>query len=78
MVIPVNNKRHLVTHEQLGGLLVQTIGENPSLESEAFIPDGDLVMLYDYWVNCKNGTEKSDYIAKAEKGESYVKFYGIK
>ncbi len=78
MVIQVNNNRTLLVHEILGGIRVQTINGNLTLESEAVIFDNDLVMLYDYWLNCKNGTEKSDYIAKAEKGDPNVKFYGIK
>lgn len=37
-----------------------------SHEREVIITAGELVMLMNYFRNCKSGHEKSDYIRKAE------------
>lgn len=31
---------------------------------ELNISDGDIIMLLNYYINCKNGIEESDYILK--------------
>ena len=70
MVIPVNNKRYLWIDEDKTrrGVVVSTGREGNGgvvYERRDFIPEHELVMLYGYWSNCKDGTEKSDYIEEA-------------
>jgi hypothetical protein len=69
MEIPINNEQHLIIVQADGGrsgVIVYTGNDRDKVITRAdFIPEHELVMLYDYWVNCKDGTEKSDYIAEA-------------
>ena len=55
----VNNggKIELTQREHDGSVMFTVDGK------QRVISAGDFVMLTNYWVNCKNGTEKSNYIA---------------
>ena len=62
--IETNNQQKLLMtmDSRKRGLHVITVASGGGIERRDFIPEHELVMLYDYWVNCKNGTETSDYI----------------
>lgn len=58
--VNVNNGHTMeLTQEKHDGLITCT-----TAGYTAKISPGDLVMLINYYVNCKNGTEISDYIDK--------------
>lgn len=60
--IPVNNGQEINLKLTNKGLVVENFGS-----TELFtIPDYELVMLLNYYCNCKNGLEKSDYILKED------------
>jgi len=64
----INNGRtlKLIQRSHDGSILIHIEDSNGHIETipdnEAFIDAGDMVMLINYFRNCKNGTEKSDYI----------------
>lgn len=61
-VIPTNNKRKVVISEADAGIMVQHINENGDINRKYIIPDHEIVMLINYYNNCKSGIEKSNYI----------------
>ena len=69
----VNNggKLKLIQREHDGKTLIVREDENGNNESipdrSAFISAGDFVMLINYFRNCKEGIEISDYIKEATK-----------
>ena len=69
----VNNggKLKLIQREHDGKTLIIREDENGNNEStpdsSAFISAGDFVMLINYFRNCKEGIEISDYIKEATK-----------
>jgi hypothetical protein len=64
----INNGRtlKLIQRENDGKTLIHIEDQNGNMESipdnEAFISADDMVMLVNYFRNCKTGKEKSDYI----------------
>ena len=59
--IEVNNGRKINMELNSNGLKV----ENFCGSTESFIiPDHEIIMLLNYYRNCKSGIEKSDYIEK--------------
>ena len=64
----INNGRtlKLIQREHDGSTLIHIEDANGNIEpipdNEAFISAGDMVMLINYFRNCKTGREKSDYI----------------
>lgn len=60
--IEVNNKGFLEIETKDNGITVTSCNHHNKVERKDFIPDGDLVMLLNYWRNCKEGLEKSNYI----------------
>lgn len=63
--IAVNNGIVLALSSDKNGIEVIT-QEYGGIENSYVIPDGDIVMLINYWLNCKRGIEKSDYIAEGK------------
>lgn len=61
--ININNGDYLEIKPTENGLSVERRDQNGNLEREEYVPDGDFVMLMNYWRNCKHGIEKSDYIS---------------
>lgn len=62
MLIPVNNQGSIKILEHKGGVIVEHIDSKGQPEQRNFINEADIVMLLNYYYNCKNGLEKSDYI----------------
>lgn len=66
----VNNgrKMELIQRQHDGKILIHVEDGNGNAEvipdHEAFIDPGEMVMLINYFRNCKNGTETSDYISR--------------
>lgn len=66
----VNNgrKMELIQGEHDGFVSILITDANGNMEKfnsqESFIEPGEMVMLINYFRNCRNGTEKSDYIRK--------------
>ena len=66
----VNNGRtlELMQHEHDGVVSIHITDANGNTETipqnEKFITPGEMVMLINYFRNCKNGTETSDYISR--------------
>ena len=66
----VNNgrKMELVQRKHDGKILIHVEDKNGNIEvipdREAFIEPGEMVMLINYFRNCKNGTETGDYIKR--------------
>ncbi len=60
--IEVNNQRYLELQPQDNGIQVVTLGANGDVENTYVVSDGEIVMLLNYYRNCKSGLEKSDYI----------------
>jgi hypothetical protein len=60
--IETNNKGTLVFTPEKNGITVIKYDHNHIAEYSDFIHDKDLVMLFNYWKNCKNGLKKSSYI----------------
>lgn len=60
--IEVNNKGILEIEAKDSGVVVTKRDDKNNIERRDFIEDGDLVMLLNYWRNCKDGLEKSSYI----------------
>ena len=64
--IEVNNGCKIVLENKSQGIEVIYCGSNGGIEYSYNIPDGDLVMLLNYYRNCKSGREKSDYISEGK------------
>lgn len=63
MTIEVNNKRSIeVAPGANNTLYIAHKDSNGNTEKVTFIPEHEIVMLLNYYYNCKNGIEKSDYI----------------
>ena len=56
--IKVNNNNTI----ELEGNKVTYRDSNNNIYRELNISDGDIVMLLNYYINCKSGIEKSEYI----------------
>lgn len=60
--IPVNNGQEINLKLTNKGLTVENFGS-----ADLFtIPDHEIIMLLNYYRNCKSGLEKSDYILKED------------
>lgn len=60
--LDINNNR-VVELEYKNNWTVVTMRDSEGEVEERFgIEDGDMVMLLNYYQNCKNGLEESDYI----------------
>ena len=64
--ITVNNDRTLTLQKDKNGIEVIVQDGGGGIEYSYIIPDGDIVMLLNYWRNCKDGREKSDYISEGK------------
>ena len=64
--ITVNNNRTLTLQKDKNGIEVVVQDGRGGIEYSYIIPDGDIVMLLNYWRNCKDGKEKSDYISEGK------------
>lgn len=64
--IPTSNKGKLILISSDNGLVVIKEDTNSNVEYSYNVAEGDLVMLLNYYVNCKSGIEESDYIAYDE------------
>ena len=64
--ITVNNDRTLTLQKDKNGIEVVVQDGGGRIEYSYIIPDGDIVMLLNYWRNCKDGREKSDYISEGK------------
>lgn len=64
--ITVNNQRTITLEPERDGVEVIVQDGCGGIEYSYNIPDGDIVMLLNYWRNCKDGREKSDYISKGK------------
>lgn len=60
--IPVNNNRKVNMELISNGLKVENFGSTESF----VIPDHEIIMLLNYYRNCKSGIEKSDYIEQED------------
>lgn len=70
--INVNNKGKINIKNTTDGVEVIHYDANETVIYDYIIPDGEIVMLLDYYLNCKNGTEKSDYISEKNDNKSYT------
>lgn len=64
--IKVNNNRSVLISGNEKGIEVITTDGKGGIEYSYNIPEGDVVMLLNYWRNCKAGRENSDYIAEGK------------
>lgn len=64
--IEVNNGCKIVLENKSQGIEVIHCDSNGGIEYSYNIPDGDLVMLLNYYRNCKSGREKSNYISEGK------------
>ena len=55
--ITVNNDRTLTLQKDKNGIEVVVQDGGGGIEYSYIIPDGDIVMLLNYWRNCKDGRE---------------------
>lgn len=60
-IIPVNNGQEINFNLIDKGLTVENFGN-----TNFTIPDHEIIMLLNYYRNCKSGLEKSDYILKED------------
>ena len=62
--IEVNNKQNLVLEDDKGAdcLKLKTYDSKGKLTEAYSMEYGEFVMLMNYFRNCKEGTEESDYI----------------
>lgn len=73
ITLDINNGRTMtLTQLEPDGIISMSIsGQNGLAETidgnEAFIFAGEMVMLINYYRNCKRGIEKSDYILPAKR-----------
>ena len=60
------NNNRIITMEQSqhDGHISVTTGTRHATDGHYIISAGEMVMLLNYFQNCKNGTETSDYILK--------------
>lgn len=59
--IPVSNGQEINLNLIGKGLAVENFGN-----TDFTIPDHEIIMLLNYYRNCKSGLEKSDYILKED------------
>ena len=64
--IEVNNRDESVLVNQPEGIEIIHCDSKGYIEYSYNIPDGDIVMLLNYYRNCKSGREKSDYISEGK------------
>ena len=64
MKIKVNNGDKLILTSTNKGLQVNIQNNKGVVFKSYTISEGDLVMLLNYYQNCKNGLETSSYISK--------------
>lgn len=73
MIIKTNNGRKLNIFEddrhEVGGVTVLRVNAKGGVDESIFIPNGDIVGLFNYYMNVKAGTEKSDYITPANPAD---------
>ena len=55
--IPTNNGKEITLNLTNKGFVVENFGN-----TDFTIPDHEIIMLLNYYRNCKSGIEKSDYI----------------
>ena len=67
--VDINNGRIMeLTQNEHDGFITLSCGNGEHKDYSAKIDPGELVMLMNYYRNCKDGSEESDYI-KSENGE---------
>lgn len=64
--IEVNNGCKIVLKSKPEGTEIIHCNSNGDIEYSHIIPDGEIVMLLNYYRNCKDGLEESDYILKGK------------
>lgn len=64
--ITVNNNRTLTLQPDKNGIEVIVQDGGGGIENSYVVPDGDIVMLLNYWKNCKDGIEDSVYISEGK------------
>lgn len=64
MEIKVNNRDTLILTSTNKGLQVDRKTSKGIVDKSYTISEGDLVMLLNYYQNCKNGLEISSYISR--------------
>ena len=64
--ITVNNNRTLTLQPDKNGIEVIVQDGGGGIENSYIVPDGDIVMLLNYWKNCKDGIEDSVYISEGK------------
>lgn len=64
----VNNGDSIVLNADSNekGLEVVSLDSNIGINYSYVIPEGEMIMLLNYYRNCKSGLEKSDYISKGK------------
>lgn len=65
-IIEVCNGDKLVLNNNSDGVEVTCCSGDGTIDYNYNISDGDIVMLLNYYVNCKTGIEKSDYISEGK------------
>lgn len=63
-IIKVNNQRKIVLKNKPESVEVTAYNSDSHIDYIYDISDGDIVMLLNYYRNCKTGVESSDYISK--------------
>lgn len=63
--LEINNNRNIEISQQIsdGKINVDVLDSNGEVEYYYTITAGEMVMLLNYFQNCKDGIEKSDYIS---------------
>lgn len=64
--IEVNNGRKIVIDASENKFEIIAIDSNGSIEYSYNIPDGEIVMLLNYYRACKDGNIKSDFISEGK------------
>ena len=64
--IEVNNGRKILLSGNDNASIEVLTEDNGTIENSYNIPDYELIMLLNYYRNCKAGREKSDYIAEGK------------
>ena len=65
-IIEVNNGREIIIKMINNGVKVVSYESNGVIDKDYVIPDGEIVMLLNYYLNCKFGVEKSNYIMQGK------------
>lgn len=65
-IIEVNNGREIIIKMINNGIKVVSYESNGVIDKDYVIPDGEIVMLLNYYLNCKSGVEKSNYIMQGK------------